>query len=225
MMPKEIIITGDGSHSVGFNDSNMTYHSRHGAIQESKHVYIETGLKQLMNQKSGIRIFEMGFGTGLNALLTLISTQGTDHQIYYETIEPYPLEKEFFEKLNYPGELQREDLTSVFHQMHHCLWEREISLAAHFTFKKIRVSLQDVVLTQSFDLIFYDAFAPRAQPELWTEVICRKLFSALVRDGLLVTYCSKGDVQRSMHAAGFTVEKLPGPLHKREILRATKKEG
>jgi tRNA U34 5-methylaminomethyl-2-thiouridine-forming methyltransferase MnmC len=223
MMQREIIITRDGSHSIGFSRNNTTYHSRHGAIQESKHVYIETGLNRLLNQKPCIRVFEMGFGTGLNALLALISAEGAHQHIYYETIEPYPLGKEFFEKLNYPGELHREDLKTVFQQLHQCSWDKEISVSSFFTFKKIRTSLQDLVFTKSCELVFYDAFAPQTQPELWTEAIFNKLYAALVRDGLLVTYCSKGDVQRALKTAGFTLEKLPGPLYKREILRATKK--
>jgi tRNA U34 5-methylaminomethyl-2-thiouridine-forming methyltransferase MnmC len=221
-MKREIIITADGSHSIAIDQTNITYHSRYGAIQESKHVYMESGLKKLLNQKSCINIFEMGFGTGLNALLTLISVEENNQKIYYETIDEHFLENQLLEKLNYCQRLERPDLKSIFIQLHNCESEREILINSFFSFKKSQSSLQNYIFSKSFDIIFYDAFAPRAQPELWTEKIFTKLFAALNLNGFLVTYCSKGDVQRAMQAAGFIVEKLPGPPHKREILRAVK---
>jgi len=220
---REIIITKDGSHSINISNTNITYHSKYGAIQESKHVYIEAALKQLLNQKSCINIFEMGFGTGLNTLLTLIEAENNRQKIYYETVEEFSLEKEFFEKLNYCEQLQRQDLQLPFLQLHNCDWQKEISLTSFLDFKKTNTSLQNYIFNKTFDIIFYDAFAPRAQPELWTTEIFIKLFDALFQNGLLITYCSKSDVQRAMQAAGFVVQKLPGPLYKREILRAIKK--
>ena len=222
-MKREIIITKDGSHSINISNTNITYHSKYGAIQESKHVYIEAALKQLLNQKSCINIFEMGFGTGLNTLLTLIEAENNRQKIYYETVEEFSLEKEFFEKLNYCEQLQRQDLQLPFLQLHNCDWQKEISLTSFLDFKKTNTSLQNYIFNKTFDIIFYDAFAPRAQPELWTTEIFIKLFDALFQNGLLITYCSKSDVQRAMQAAGFVVQKLPGPLYKREILRAIKK--
>ena len=222
-MKREIIITKDGSHSINISNTNITYHSKYGAIQESKHIYIEAALKQLLNQKPCINIFEMGFGTGLNALLTLIEGENNKQKIYYETVEAFPLEKQFFEKLNYCEQLQKPDLQLSFLQLHNCEWQKEIPINSFFNFKKISTSFKNYIFNKTFDIIFYDAFAPRAQPELWTTEIFIKLFEALSRNGLLVTYCSKGDTQRAMQTAGFILQKLPGPLYKREILRAIKK--
>jgi tRNA U34 5-methylaminomethyl-2-thiouridine-forming methyltransferase MnmC len=222
-MKREIIITQDGSHSIVIDQTNITYHSRYGAIQESKHVYIESGLKKLLNQKPCINIFEMGFGTGLNALLALISAEENNQKIHYQTIDEHFLENQLLEKLNYCEQLARLDLKSTFIQLHNCESEREICISSFFSFKKSQASLQNYIFNKYFDIIFYDAFAPRAQPELWTKEIFTKLFAALNQNGFLVTYCSKGDVQRAMQAAGFMIEKLPGPTHKREILRAIKK--
>ncbi|HSZ86475.1 MAG TPA: tRNA (5-methylaminomethyl-2-thiouridine)(34)-methyltransferase MnmD [Puia sp.] len=222
-MKREIIITEDGSHSIAIDQTNITYHSRYGAIRESKHVYIESGLKRLLNQKSCVNIFEMGFGTGLNSLLTLISADENKQKIYYETIDEHFLEDQLFEKLNYCERLERPDLRSTFIELHNCESEKEILINSFFSFKKSQVPLQNYIFNKLSDIIFYDAFAPRAQPELWTEEIFTKLFAALNPNGMLVTYCSKGSVQRAMQAAGFVVEKLPGPPHKREILRAIKK--
>jgi tRNA U34 5-methylaminomethyl-2-thiouridine-forming methyltransferase MnmC len=222
-MKREMIITKDGSHSIAIDQINVTYHSRYGAIQESKHVYIEAGLKPLLNQKPCINIFEMGFGTGLNALLTLITAEENNQEIHYETIDESILENQLTEKLNYCEQLERPRLKSTFIQLHDCEQKKEILISPFFSFKKINIRLQNYIFSKSFDIIFYDAFAPRAQPELWTEEIFTKLFAALNSKGFLVTYCSKGSVQRTMQAAGFVIEKLPGPPNKREILRAMKK--
>ena len=222
-MERRIIVTEDGSHSIAIEQTNITYHSKYGAIWESKHVYTEAGLKQLLNKKPCINIFEMGFGTGLNALLTLIDAEENAQQIYYETIDEFPLEKKLFEKLNYCEQLQRTTVKSIFDQLHNGEWEKEIIVSPFFCFKKNQISLLNYIFNKEFDIIFYDAFAPQAQPELWTEEIFTKLYAGLNSNGLLVTYCSKGDVQRAMRSAGFIVEKLPGPPHKREILRAIKK--
>ena len=223
MMKREIFITQDHSHSINIIGTNITYHSKYGAIRESKHIYIEAALKQLLNKKSCINIFEMGFGTGLNALLTLAEAEDSSQKIYYETIEAFPLEKQIFEKLNYCEQLIRPDLKSSFLKLHNCEWQKEISVNPFFDFKKINTSFQNYIFSKHFDIIFYDAFAPGAQPELWTTEIFIKLFDALSQNALLVTYCSKGDTKRAMQAAGFVVQKLPGPLYKREILRAVKK--
>ncbi|HLY71070.1 MAG TPA: tRNA (5-methylaminomethyl-2-thiouridine)(34)-methyltransferase MnmD [Puia sp.] len=221
-MKRELIITQDGSHSIAIDQTNITYHSRYGAIRESTHIYIESGLKKLLHQKPCINIFEMGFGSGLNALLTLISTVEHNQEVYYETIDESYLENQFFEKLNYCRELKKPGLQSAFIQLHLCESEKEVAVNSFFRFKKSQGSFQHYIFNKSFDIIFYDAFAPAAQPELWTGYIFMKLFEALNAGGVLVTYCSKGCVQRAMKVAGFVVEKLPGPPHKREILRAIK---
>ncbi len=222
MMKREIFVTDDGSHSVLNDEMQTTYHSRYGAIRESRHVFIENGLQRLESTDARINIFEMGFGTGLNALLTLIEAEKNHQEIYYETIELFPLEKDLYERLNYCAQLQREDLKDEFEKLHHSEWEMQISIHSFFNFRKLNTSLADHTFNKLFDIIFYDAFAPKAQPELWTKEIFEKLFAALNPKGSLVTYCSKGDVQRKMKAAGFIIEKLAGPPHKREILRAVK---
>jgi tRNA U34 5-methylaminomethyl-2-thiouridine-forming methyltransferase MnmC len=223
IMKREIILTQDGSHTINFCEWNATYHSKYGAIQESMHVYINAGLKQLLNRRSLIKVFEMGFGTGLNVLLTLREAEINQQRIYYETIEQFPLEKMLFEKLNYCEQLQRMDLKPAFEQLHYCEWNKEINISPFFTFKKMHTPVQNYEFGQKINIIYYDAFSPAAQPELWAKEIFEKLFANLQPQGLLLTYCSKGDVRRAMQTTGFITEKLPGPPHKREILRAIKK--
>lgn len=225
-MKREIIITADGSHSISVPEMDATYHSIHGAIQESLHVFIEAGLKNLTLTETKPKVFEAGFGTGLNALLTLIEAERLQREIYYETIEQFPLDGNEFRSLNYCKQLGREDLQPVFEQLHRCDWEKQINLTRDFTFKKSKINLLSLPVRQTgietpetFDLIYYDAFAPNVQPELWTKEIFEKMFSMLRPGGILVTYCSKGDVRRAMQAVGFAVEKLPGPKGKREMIR------
>jgi len=222
-MKREIIITEDGSHSISLEKTNIVFHSRYGAVQESQHIYIDAGLKQILHAKPCIRIFELGFGTGLNALLAFINADNNGQFIYYETIEAFPLEKHLFENLNYCENLNRSDLKPYFLQLHLCEWNRIIPIGDFFQFKKINTALLEYRFESTFDIIFYDAFAPNAQPELWTKEVFGKLFAGLSQNGLLLTYCSKGIVQRAMRTAGFAVDRLPGPSHKREIIRAEKR--
>lgn len=222
-MQRNLVITADGSHTVELPALNVSYHSRHGAIRESMHVYLEAGLTHFLRKSpapGACRIFEMGFGTGLNALLTVLDAEKLQQKICYTAVEAYPLEKSFTDQLNYCEQLSRPDLQPVFNQLHSAPWEEEIILTPFFTLKKIHADLNNFSPDQIFHLIYYDAFAPNAQPELWTEEIFKKLYQTLVPGGILVTYCSKGDVQRAMKAAGFRVEKLPGPPGKREMVRA-----
>jgi tRNA U34 5-methylaminomethyl-2-thiouridine-forming methyltransferase MnmC len=223
-MKREMIITADQSHSVMISGTSMTYHSRYGAIRESMHIYIDSGLAGLLNRKSLIHIFEMGFGTGLNALLTFIAAASCNQSIYYETVDEFPLEKEIFEKLNYCEQLKRPDLHLFFQQMHEARWQKEVRITPFFTLKKCENSIQDYQFEKTFDIVFYDAFAPGAQRELWTNQLFTKIFSALSPGGLLLTYCSKGDVRRAMEASGFRVYKLPGPPGKREILKGVREK-
>jgi len=218
---REIIITQDGSHSIKVSEMNITYHSIHGAIQESKHVFIKAGLKSLiLTEGTGLNIFEMGFGTGLNALLTIIETEELQREIYYETVEQYPLDNGEVKSLNYCKQLDRTDLQSLFEQLHTSAWEKKINITKGFCLKKTKTNVLNFETSGTFELIYFDAFAPNVQPELWTTEIFEKMFSILKPGGLLVTYCSKGDVRRAMQAAGFVVEKLPGPKGKREMIRA-----
>ena len=171
----------------------------------------------------------MGFGTGLNALLTLMEAN-PQLQIHYTAIELFPLTAAESTELNYCDQLNRKDLLPAFEKLHQCEWEKDIVISPHFTIHKVNTSLLNIKTSKLFpgsasdpNLIYFDAFAPAAQPELWTKEIFEMLYSILRRDGVLVTYCSKGDVRRAMLAAGFVVEKIPGPPGKREIVRAVKK--
>jgi len=220
-MQRKLILTGDGSHTISMSELNVTYHSIHGAIQESKHVFIEAGLKSLLPvEGTALNVFEMGFGTGLNALLTIIESERLQRKIYYETVEQFPVDNGEVRSLNYCEQLDREDLQPIFEQLHSCEWEKKVNITENFGFNKSRTNLLNLETSETFELIYFDAFAPNVQPELWTNGIFEKMFAMLEPGGILVTYCSKGDVRRAMQAAGFIVEKLPGPRGKREMTRA-----
>lgn len=220
-MERKIIITEDGSNSISIPSINVTYHSIHGAIRESKHVFIDAGLHNIAGtHKDLTRVFEMGFGTGLNALLTLIGMQKWNRKCYYETIELFPLEYKEVKSLNYCKQLARGDVQTLFERLHSCEWEKEITITPNFSFKKSKTNLLTFETSKPFHLIYFDAFDPNAQPELWTKEIFEKMFSILNPGGILVTYSSKGIVRRALQAAGFSVEKLSGPPGKREIIRA-----
>jgi tRNA U34 5-methylaminomethyl-2-thiouridine-forming methyltransferase MnmC len=226
-MQRDIIFTGDGSHSIKIPELNVNYHSIHGAIQESKHVFIEAGFygPGHLGRPDLIQIFEVGFGTGLNALLTLIEAEKIKKIIYYESIEPFPLDYEQIKSLNYCSQLKRSDLQKTFEQFHFCDWEKVIPITPNFTFRKSKTKLlafETSVLSGAFELIYFDSFDPKAQPEVWSEEVFQKMFSILNAGGLLVTYSSKGSVRRALQAVGFKVEKIPGPPGKREITRAAK---
>jgi len=220
-MQRKLILTGDGSHTISMPELNVTYHSIHGAIQESKHVFIEAGLKSLLPvEGTALNVFEMGFGTGLNALLTIIESERLQRKIYYETVEQFPVDNGEVRSLNYCEQLGREELQPIFEQLHSCEWEKKVNITENFGFNKSRTNLLNLETSETFELIYFDAFAPNVQPELWTNGIFEKMFAMLEPGGILVTYCSKGDVRRAMQAAGFIVEKLPGPRGKREMTRA-----
>ena len=223
-MKRIIQLTGDGSHTIAIPELKVTYHSIHGAIQESMHVFVDAGLKPLLHALNTICIFEMGFGTGLNALLTLQQAILHQQKIYYYAIELFPLQQQEYNELNYTTLLKDESLQNYFEQMHACAWNTNIELHPLFTLHKTNASLLNLSVDHIFNLIYYDAFAPDAQPELWTKEVFLKIASLLIANGVLVTYCSKGDVRRAIKAAGLTVEKLKGPPGKREMLRAIKIE-
>ena len=219
-MKREFILTADGSSSVAIPQLDLTYHSRHGAIQESMHVYIEGGLKYLFSKTTEpVLIFEMGFGTGLNAFLTAIEAEKHQRRGYYTSIEPYPLKPVEALQLNYGDLLNKND---HFLKLHESNWEEEIPLNPFFTFQKRKTDFTTCSTSKKFNLIYYDAFAPAAQPELWTVDIFQKLYNLLLPGGILVTYSAKGSVRRAMKTAGLQVTKLPGPKGKREMLRAEK---
>ena len=224
-MKKDVLVTADGSHTIAIPEMGVTYHSSHGAIQESMHVFIKSGLHYFLEhikEPGAISIFEMGFGTGLNTLLTLSEAEKNQHRIYYETIEPYPLEAPTFKLLNYCEALKRPDLKELFAQMHECAWNTTVAITPHFSFKKINTSLPDYTADKSFNIIYFDAFAPDIQPDLWTAAIFKKLYNSMQENAVLTTYCSKSIVRKAMAEAGLKVEKITGPPHKREIVRAMK---
>ena len=220
-MEKFLQETADGSHTISIPSMEVSYHSKHGAIQESMHVFIEAGLVPKINEgKTHLDILEIGFGTGLNTLLTLITARNIS--IHYESLEPFPLEEQMVASLNYCEQLGRPDLQDKFLQLHQSECGKTITIQPGFSFIKWPDKLPGYSTEKDFDIIYFDAFAPRAQPELWTMEIFRELYSFLKTEGVLVTYCSKSIVRRAMQAAGFQVEKIPGPHGKREMVRAIK---
>lgn len=214
-------ITADGSHTLLNTDLNETYHSRHGAIQESLHVFIKNGLHIAAEELRGTELclLEVGFGTGLNALLTLMQTA---IPVQYTTIEPFPLELSIVKQLNYIAQLSCDaHLTEAFQKMHTAYWGQPQRISPLFTIHKINTELQNTVLAPAFfDLVYYDAFAPSKQPEMWKFQTLNRLTQSLRPGGYLVTYCAKGQLKRDLKTLGFLVETLPGPPGKAEMVRA-----
>lgn len=223
-MNRKIILTGDGSHTVAVPELKVTYHSVHGAIQESQHVFIQAGLhaSERYRRSDALQILEVGFGTGLNALLTMMEADQHRNRICYTAIDLFPLNETEHSQLNYCQQLNAPQYQRLFEKMHQCDWGRMFEITEHFRLTKIKCDLFDFTTEDPFILIYFDAFAPNAQPELWTKEVFEKLYAMLLPGGILVTYCSKGEVRRNMIAAGFEVEKLPGPPCKREMVRAKK---
>ena len=217
-MDREIIITLDGSSSIYIPAWKEHYHSHHGAIQEAKHVFIKNGLLEKSNEEE-LKILEVGFGTGLNCLLTLQS-KPKNQQINYHGLEAFPLEKEEIAQLNY-RELLEQNTVAYFENLHQGSWNEVFKVEEFFILHKIQMLLLECKLeVNSFDLIYFDAFGPRVQPEMWTIEIFEKMFACMKKDGIFVTYCAKGQVKRDLKAVGFEVETLPGPPGKREMIRA-----
>lgn len=218
-MRNKIFITEDGSSSVYNETLQETYHSKYGAVKESLHVFIAAGLQYVLQEGyTHIRIFEMGFGTGLNVLLTHLYKQKAT--IDYTSIELYPLSQEIMQELNYKTVLENSE--EMFSAIKNANWEQETSIQEGFILEKKAISLADFESHKKYDLIYYDAFAPEIQAELWTEEVFQKMYNLLNSKGILVTYCAKGSVRRAMQKAGFVVERLPGPPPKREMLRGRK---
>jgi tRNA U34 5-methylaminomethyl-2-thiouridine-forming methyltransferase MnmC len=224
-MERKIIITKDGSHTISVPEMNVTYHSVHGAVQESMHVYIQAGLRHsgVFDYVGVNHVLEIGFGTGLNALLTLIEADREKNRIYYTAIEPYSLNEEEISKLNYCELLNQPHYKRLFEKMHEVEWEEMFEITENFRVTKTKSRLLDLSIEDTFFLIYFDAFDPNIQPELWTKQVFEKLYSMLIEGGIIVTYCSKGAVRRAMQSAGFSVEKIPGPPGKKEMIRAVKK--
>lgn len=226
-MKREIFKTADGSHSIRLPEWNEQYHSKHGAIQEAEHVFIKSGLvcaHELLTPQNQLAILELGFGTGLNALLTAIYSEHHNLQINYTALEAYPVPEEEWSQLNYPKEITDENAQQLFDDIQGASWEQLVEITPNFNLKKQEMFFQDFAEQDQMDTIYFDAFGPRVQPELWEETILRKMYNALRENGVLVTYSAKGSVRRALQQVGFEVEKIPGPPGKREMLRAFKKE-
>ncbi len=223
-MERKIIKTGDGSATIHIPEWNEQYHSKHGALQEAMHVFVKNGLDFTIAEfdKPKLSILEIGFGTGLNALLTAL--YGNNIQIDYTGVEAYPVGKDELEVLDYASVLPNFEVASVlFKKMHQAKWEEKSKITSNFSLIKQQKKFQVIEDVQLYDLIYFDAFGARVQPELWTEEIFHKMYNALRTNGVLVTYAAKGSVRRAMQTVGFSVERLVGPPGKREMLRAVKK--
>lgn len=221
-MERKIITTSDGSSSVYLPEWDENYHSKHGAIQEAYHVFIRHGL-DLFPDDSKLRILEMGFGTGLNCMITYLEAKKRNLTVDYSGLEGFPLDPEMIWELNHLNQLKAENYRDDYEKLITSSWE--IPFAVNDSFKLIKKELmfEDFSGKSVSDLIYFDAFGARVQPELWTEVIFKKMYEALVENGVLVTYSAKGSVRRAMQAVGFEVERLPGPPGKREMLRGIKR--
>ncbi|MDD3722120.1 MAG: tRNA (5-methylaminomethyl-2-thiouridine)(34)-methyltransferase MnmD [Lutibacter sp.] len=219
-MERKIIITADGSTTIHIPEWDEQYHSKYGAIQEAKHVFIKNGLSLFSDQK--ISILEIGFGTGLNCFITFLEAKKLNLSIDYVGVEAYPLVADEVEKMNYVDQLNANEFSNVFNQMHQQEWEIKEEILLGFSLTKRKQFFNEINDENKFNLIYFDAFGASVQPGLWTEEIFEKMYKALKLDGVLVTYSAKGSVRRAMLAVGFLVEKLPGPPGKREMLRGTK---
>jgi len=218
----DIFITEDGSHSLKLKNSDESYHSHFGAVAESNCIFIDAGLKPKLLKQEHLNILEVGFGTGLNALLTLKQIKDNNSSIFYHAVEPYPLPPEIYERLNYTDLLETDKNT--FYQLHRCKNHQHNEILKNFRFFFDCEKIQNIVLKDNFfDLVYFDCFNPILEPELWETNIFIKIFNAMKSGGILCTYSSKGSVRRNMKEAGFMVEKLAGPKGKREISRAVKK--
>lgn len=219
-MKREIIQTSDGSTTIHLPDWNESYHSKYGAIQEAVHVFIKNGFSLFRGKP--VSILEIGFGTGLNAFITYLEAQQYGQKVDYVGVEAYPVAAAEVALMNYVSALDAVNEAGIFAKMHEGDWEKEIQLSDHFALTKRRQFFHEIEDEQQFDLIYFDAFGFRVQPELWSTAIFKKMYDALKPGGVLVTYAARGVVKRSMVEVGFTVEKLDGPPGKREMFRARK---
>ena len=221
-MRREIIKTLDGSTTIHLPDWDECYHSKNGAIQEAYHVFIKNGLSLVEEKK--ISILEIGFGTGLNAFITLLEAQNNNLNIDYIGVEAYPIAKEEAIEMNYLQELKAEEFEAEYKKMHDCSWEEKHIFNSNFSLTKRKQFFQDIQDKNTFDLIYFDAFGYRVQPELWSTEIFKNMFESLKDNGILVTYAARGVVKRSMQEVGFIVKKVAGPPGKREMMIGFKKK-
>ena len=211
--------TADGSNTLYVPEIDESYHSTNGAVQESLHIFINDGFRQC--KKETIKVLEIGFGTGLNTFLTLIEAEKENKSVIYTGLEFYPVETDEAVKLNFP-ELIEPDKRTQFEALHSCEWNRKVNITRNFALIKQQVDFTKTEFSEKYDVFYFDAFSPEKQPEMWSEKLFEKLYLCADENAILTTYCAKGSVRRAMQSAGFVVERLPGPIGKREILRARK---
>lgn len=221
-MKREVIQTADGSTTIFLPELNEHYHSSHGALQEAQHVFINQGLH--CKTDDYLTILEMGFGTGLNALLTYFASEKRQQYVHYIAIEAFPPSLEEIEAMNFAAYSKDTQANEIFEKLHQASWNQKVSLSEHFVIEKLQIQIEKLELpTNSVELCYYDAFGPRVQPELWTPELFSKMHNWLNEEGVLVTYCAKGQVKRDLKTCGFEVQTLAGPPGKREMVRAIKR--
>ncbi len=221
-MTIRVIRTEDGSDSLFDSELQEIYHSKNGAVAESRHVFVNAGYSSISSDFEEINLLEIGFGTGLNALLTSIVCETDKRKVNYFTYEPYEIEPSVLHQLNH-GSLFDSTGENYFNKIHNLEWNKLQSVHSYFQLKKIKQKIESSLLDQDFfHLVYFDAFAPQIQPELWTLDIFQKVYDAMVKGGVLVTYSAKGEVRRNLQSAGFKVFRLEGPKGKREMIRAVK---
>lgn len=219
-MKTQLIQTSDHSHTIYLPEMDETYHSQNGAMEEALHVYIDAGLNHVARTKDVIRIFEFGFGTGLNALLSWIEAEKNQKQLLYDTVEKHPLPFEVYTQLNYD---QQSNGNGKLAKLHEANWGEQTIFDSHFIFQKTDCDILDYPFPSNFyDVVYYDAFGPSKQAEVWEMAVLEKVCQSITKQGVLVTYCSQGQFRRNLKSLGFEIEKLAGPTGKREITRAIK---
>ena len=220
MEKAKIILTEDGSHSLVNTELNISYHSIHGAIQESQHVFIDAAFRMKAVISQNLNILEIGFGTALNAYLTYLEAKKRKIFVKYTAIEAYPISLKKAAQLNYPNLLQEKK--ENFLKLHQAEWNKLKKINSFFYLEKIKQDFQEIEFENCFDIVYFDAFDPNAQPELWEPALLQSMYNSLKKDGVLVTYCAKGIVKRRLKAVGFFIESIKGPPGKREMTRAIK---
>ena len=207
--------TADGSHTLFLAEMDEHYHSVNGAIQESNHVYIDAGFNQCRKEEV-IYVLELGFGTGLNALLTALQAEQRGVQVFYTGLEKFPLPQTITEQLNYS-----EADKALYQTLLQADWETPVQVNPYFNLHKIQTDFNDFDFSGKYDVVYYDAFAPDKQPEVWSQELFDTIYNSMNPEGILTTYCAKGNIRRMMQQSGFTVERIPGPPGKREMLRGS----
>lgn len=220
-MPIKIITTEDGSHSLFDEELNETYHSTRGARGESMHVFIKEGLEHWLeqNESEEIKVLEIGLGTGLNAFLTAQFAKENQRQIHFTSLEPFPIERDIYEHLNY---FESVDEYQYLMYIHETTWEKDVGINAYFDLLKTTSKLEDFQSEQLYDIIYFDAFAPSKQPEVWSLENIQKCYNLLAKGGILTTYCAQGQFKRNLKESGFEVETLQGAMGKKEMVRGVK---